>query len=79
MRKLAIAVALASTAISTPVVARDHSPYIGVDVGPMIVEHFQYMETSHVPHVLFFRAVKRFHAEAREQQYGIPGTGRMGR
>ena len=41
MRKLAIAVALASTAISTPVVARDHSPYIGVDVGPMIVEHFQ--------------------------------------
>ena len=29
MRKLAIAVALASTAMATPAVARDHSFYIG--------------------------------------------------
>jgi len=38
MRKLAIAVALASTALATPAVARDGSAYVGVGVGPMIVE-----------------------------------------
>ena len=38
MRKLAIAVALASTAIATPAVARDHSFYAGLEGGAMIVE-----------------------------------------
>ena len=38
MRKLAIAVALASTALATPAVARDNSFYVGVEGGIMIVE-----------------------------------------
>src|SRR3982750_2541962 len=38
MRKLAITVALASTALATPAFARDHSPYVGVEAGGMIVE-----------------------------------------
>ena len=38
MRKLAIAMALASTALATPAVARDNSWYVGVEGGPMIVE-----------------------------------------
>ena len=38
MRKLAIAVALASTGLATPAVARDHSPYVGVEGGIMFVE-----------------------------------------
>ncbi len=38
MRKLAIAMALASTALATPAVARDHSPYVGVEGGIMWVE-----------------------------------------
>jgi opacity protein-like surface antigen len=38
MRKLAIAVALASTAVATPALARDGSGYIEADFGPMIAE-----------------------------------------
>jgi OOP family OmpA-OmpF porin len=38
MRKLAIAVALASTALATPAVARDHSFYAGLEGGGMMVE-----------------------------------------
>src|SRR3954453_21031117 len=38
MRKLAIVVALASTAIATPAIARDHSFYAGLEGGGMIVE-----------------------------------------
>ena len=38
MRKLAIAMALASTAIATPAVARDHSFYAGLEGGVMSVE-----------------------------------------
>ena len=38
MRKLAIAVALASTALASPAFARDHSPYVGIEAGGMIVE-----------------------------------------
>src|SRR3954471_21255845 len=38
MRKLAIAVALASTAMATPAVARDHSFYAGVEGGVLYVE-----------------------------------------
>ncbi len=38
MRKLAIAMALASTALATPAVARDYTWYAGVEGGPMIVE-----------------------------------------
>src|SRR4051794_21847735 len=38
MRKLAITVALASTALATPAVARDHSVYVGLEGGAMWVE-----------------------------------------
>src|SRR6185503_20956165 len=38
MRKLAIAVALASTALATPAVARDHSGYVGLEGGVLFVE-----------------------------------------
>ena len=38
MRKLALAMALASTAIATPALARDDAWYVGVEGGVMIVE-----------------------------------------
>ena len=38
MRKLAIALALTSTAIAAPALARDDAFYIGVEGGPSIVE-----------------------------------------
>ncbi|HEY0595844.1 outer membrane protein, partial [Sphingopyxis sp.] len=38
MRKLAVAVALASTTLASPVLARDNSWYVGVGAGVMIVE-----------------------------------------
>src|SRR6476469_1872112 len=48
MRKLAIAVALASTAMATPAVARDHSLYAGLEGGGMIVEdmHLGYTDPT---------------------------------
>ncbi len=38
MRKLAIVLALASTALASPALARDDQWYVGVDGGAMIVE-----------------------------------------
>ncbi|KTD99385.1 outer membrane protein, partial [Sphingopyxis sp. H012] len=38
MRKLAVAVALASTTLASPVLARDNSWYVGVGAGAMLVE-----------------------------------------
>ena len=38
MRKLAVAVALASTALASPAIARDNSWYVGVGGGVMLVE-----------------------------------------
>ena len=48
MRKLAITLALASTALATPAVARDHSWYVGVEGGAMLVEdtHFDYTRVT---------------------------------
>ena len=46
MRKLAIAMALASTALATPAVARDNSWYVGVEGGLMIVEDGNYDATA---------------------------------
>ena len=42
MRKLAVSLALASTALATPALARDNSWYVGVDAGAMIVEDMKY-------------------------------------
>ena len=38
MRKLAIVMALASTAIASPVLAKDKAWYVGVEGGAMLVE-----------------------------------------
>ena len=48
MRKLTIAVALASTALATPAVARDHSFYAGLEGGVMWIEDvdFDYADTT---------------------------------
>src|SRR5690348_4596722 len=48
MRKLAIAVALASTALATPAVARDHSVYVGLEGGVMWVEDSPFEITDNV-------------------------------
>ncbi|MEO9133285.1 MAG: flagellar motor protein MotB, partial [Sphingomonas sp.] len=42
MRKLAIALALASTALATPALARDNSWYVGVEGGAMIVQDLHF-------------------------------------
>ena len=41
MRKLAVAVALASTALASPAMARDNSWYVGVGGGVMLVEDME--------------------------------------
>src|SRR5881392_2731650 len=48
MRKLAIAAALASTAMATPAVARDHSFYAGLEGGAMWIEDvdFDYKDSN---------------------------------
>ena len=50
MRKLAITLALASTALATPALARDNSWYVGLEGGAMIVEdiHFDVNGVSDV-------------------------------
>eukprot|EP01088_Endostelium_zonatum_P020093 TRINITY_DN723_c0_g2_i1.p2 TRINITY_DN723_c0_g2~~TRINITY_DN723_c0_g2_i1.p2 ORF type:complete len:374 (+),score=-24.92 TRINITY_DN723_c0_g2_i1:94-1215(+) len=42
MRKLAVVLALASTALATPALARDKSWYVGIEGGAMIVEDIDY-------------------------------------
>ncbi|MGN6620887.1 MAG: outer membrane protein, partial [Sphingomonas sp.] len=42
MRKLAVALALSTTALASPALARDHSWYVGVEGGPNIVEDINY-------------------------------------
>mgnify|MGYP003337687395 CR=1 FL=1 len=46
MRKLAMVMALASTAIATPALARDDSWYVGIAGGGMIVEDIDYSITN---------------------------------
>ena len=38
MRKLAVTLALASTALASPALARDDTWYVGVDAGASVVE-----------------------------------------
>jgi len=42
MRKLVMAMALASTSLATPAVARDGSAYVGLEAGPMLIEDTEY-------------------------------------
>src|SRR6185437_7501230 len=53
MRKLAIAVALASTGLATPAVARDHSVYVGLEGGVMWVEDSPFAITDNVTNPSF--------------------------
>src|SRR4051812_844272 len=46
MRKLTFAVALASTALATPAVARDHSFYAGLEGGAMWIEDADFSYTD---------------------------------
>ena len=61
MRKLAIAVALASTALATPALARDKAWYVGVEGGAMIVEDIHFDCGDIVQH--FSQAMKDFWAD----------------
>ncbi len=40
MRKLAVAMALASAALASPALARDNSWYVGVEGGALLVEGY---------------------------------------
>jgi opacity protein-like surface antigen len=53
MRKLAILAALASTALATPAVARDHSVYVGLEGGVMWVEDTPFKITDNVTNPSF--------------------------
>lgn len=46
MRKLALTVALATTALATPALARDNAWYVGVEGGAMIVEDIDFTLTN---------------------------------
>ena len=46
MRKFTIAVALASTALAAPAVARDNSAYVGIEGGGMLLEDTNYRYTD---------------------------------
>jgi len=66
MRKLAIVVALSSTAIATPALARDGAWYVGGDFGAMIVEDVE-MDVDGVDNALVI-----------DHDYGFDGAGFVG-
>lgn len=70
MRKLAIAVALASTALATPALARDKAWYVGVEGGAMIVEEIHFDITT--------GATKVKDAGQAEHEYGYDVGGNVG-
>ncbi|QDZ08670.1 OmpA family protein [Sphingomonas panacisoli] len=70
MRKLAIAVALASTALATPALARDKAWYVGVEGGAMIVEDIHFDITS--------GATKTKDAAQADSDYGYDVGGNVG-
>ncbi|MBN8816277.1 MAG: OmpA family protein [Sphingomonas sp.] len=70
MRKLAIAVALASTALATPALARDKAWYVGVEGGAMIVEDIHFDITS--------GTTKTKDAAQADHEYGYDVGGNVG-
>ena len=46
MRKLAVVLAFASTALASPALARDNAWYVGAEFGGMIVEDIEYDITA---------------------------------
>jgi outer membrane protein OmpA-like peptidoglycan-associated protein len=71
MRKLAIVLALASTAIASPALARDKSWYVGVEGGPMIVEDINFDITSAA-------GVRTDRAGSVDHDYGWDAGGQIG-
>src|SRR3954452_11433435 len=53
MRKLVLAFALASTGLATPAIARDHSVYVGLEGGAMLLEDsaFDYDDDGTFGHI----------------------------
>ena len=71
MRKLAVIVALASTALASPALARDNAWYVGVEGGPMIVEDIDYDVTTTA-------GVKTNNAITVDNKYGYDADGQIG-
>src|SRR5690606_19189223 len=66
MRKLVIGMALASSALATPALARDNAWYVELDFGPMIVEDSDFD----------IGALKN--AATLDSDYGVDGGGAVG-
>ncbi len=71
MRKLAVVMALASTAITTPALARDGAWYVGVEGGAMIVEDIDYDITTAA-------GVRTANAATVDHKYGYDVDGIIG-
>src|SRR3546814_2989187 len=66
MRKLAVALALASTVLASPSLARDKSWYVGVEGGAMLVEDIEF-DVGEAPK-----------ATVVDSNYGYDGDGTVG-
>ena len=71
MRKLAIVLALASTTLATPALARDNTWYVGVEGGAMIVEDLNFDITSAA-------GVRTNRAASVDHDYGWTVDGNIG-
>ena len=71
MRKLAVVLALASTALATPALARDKSWYVGVEGGAMIVEDINFDITTTA-------GVRTDSASHVDHEYGYDVDGAIG-
>ena len=71
MRKLAVVLALASTALASPALARDKSWYVGVEGGAMIVEDLKYDITNTA-------GVRTNNASTVDHDYGYDVDGVIG-
>ena len=71
MRKLAVVLALASTALATPALARDKSWYVGVEGGAMVVEDIDYDITTAA-------GVRTNNASTVDHDYGYDVDGHIG-
>ena len=71
MRKLAVVLALASTALATPALARDKSWYVGIEGGAMVVEDISFDITTPA-------GVKTTRANNVDHDYGYDVDGVIG-
>ena len=71
MRKIAVVLALASTALASPALARDKSWYVGVEGGGMIVEDIDFDITNTA-------GVKTNNASTLDHDYGYDVDAHIG-